>query len=140
MAEQKRNLCAGSMRYLGFHSAGVLPAAWQDIRATNIAGALAAFDPTYSGYLDWRELLLALAAAALPELHTATAPQLAMQALQLTAADGDGDGRLTQQEFEGLRWWFEPRQELLQEAEAEPPQHTEVLRAVSRWVGRAWLV
>lgn len=98
-----------------------------------MASALSAFDPTYSGYLDWRALLLALAAASLPAIHTATAAQVAVQALQLSAADADADGQLTQQEFEGLTWWFEPRQELQEAAAAAPDQHPDVLREMSRW-------
>lgn len=97
-----------------------------------MASALALFDPTYSGYLDWRSLLLALAAAALPAVHTATAAQVAAQALQMAAADGDNDGRLTQQEFEGLSWWFQPRQEMQEEALADPVQHAGLLHEVSR--------
>lgn len=112
---------------------GVLPPAWRDIDASRMASALAAFDPTYSGYLDWRSLLLFLASASLPAIHTATAAQVAMQALQLAAADGDSDGRLTQQEFEGLRWWFEPRQELQEAAAAAPELHTDVLHEIARW-------
>jgi hypothetical protein len=99
-----------------------------------MASALSAFDPTYSGYLDWRALLLALAAASLPAIHTATAAQVAVQALQLSAADADADGRLTQHEFEGLSWWFEPRRELQEAAAAAPDQHPDVLREMSRWV------
>lgn len=98
-----------------------------------MASALSAFDPTYSGYLDGRALLLALAAASLPAIHTATAAQVAAQALQLSAADADADGQLTQQEFEGLTWWFEPRQELQEAAAAAPDQHPDVLREMSRW-------
>jgi hypothetical protein len=111
---------------------GVLPAPWRDIDATHMASALSAFDPTYSGYLDWRALLLALAAATFRPLHTATAAQLAAQALQLAAADGDKDGKLTQQEFEWLRWWFEPRAELQEAAAAAPEQHADVLQEVDR--------
>lgn len=113
--------------------AGALPPAWREIDASHMAGALSAFDPTYSGYLDWRALLLALAAASLPAIHTATAAQVAVQALQLSAADADADGQLTQQEFEGLTWWFEPRQELQEAAAAAPDQHPDVLRETSRW-------
>jgi hypothetical protein len=98
-----------------------------------MANALATFDPTYSGYLDWRCLLLSLAAASLPAIHTATAAQIAVQALQLAAADEDRDGRLTQQEFEGLRWWFEPRQELQDAAAAAPEEHGDVLHEIARW-------
>lgn len=111
-----------------------------------MASALAAFDPTYSGYLDWRELLLALAAASLPALHTATPAQMATQALQLAAADGDGDGALSRQEFEGLHWWwFEPGcEELVRQGQADgaaapSQQHGDVLQELSRcvciWVG-----
>jgi hypothetical protein len=87
-----------------------------------MASALASFDPTFSGYLDWRELLLALAACSLPAIHTATPAQVAAQAVQLAAADGDADGCLTQQEFEGVRWWFEPRAEAVQAAQEQQQQ------------------
>jgi hypothetical protein len=99
-----------------------------------MASALAGFDPTYSGYLDWRELLLALATASLPAVHTATAAQVAAQALRLAAADGDQDGCLTRQELGGVGWWFAPRQELVEEAEAEPETHVDVLHEVARCV------
>jgi hypothetical protein len=103
-------------------SADVLPSAWLDIDAAHMASALASFDPTFSGYLDWRELLLALAACSLPAIHTATPAQVAAQAVQLAAADGDADGCLTQQEFEGVRWWFEPRAEAVQAAQEQQLQ------------------
>lgn len=72
-----------------------------------MASALAVLDPTFTGSLDWRQLLLSLAAAAVPALHTASPVQLAAQAAQLAAADGDGDGCLTSAEFESVRWWFD---------------------------------
>lgn len=97
----------------------MLPPAWLDIDAAHMAAALSSFDPTFSGYLDWRELLLALAACSLPAIHTATPAQVAAQAAQLAAADGDADGCLTQAEFEGVRWWFEPRAEAVQAAQEE---------------------
>jgi Ca2+-binding EF-hand superfamily protein len=97
-----------------------------------MTSALSVFDPTYSGYLDWRALLLALAAATFSPLHTATPAQLAAQALQLAEVDGDRDGKLTQQEFDQLRWWFEPRAELQEAAAAAPEQHVDVLKEVSR--------
>jgi hypothetical protein len=106
-------------------SAGVLPSAWLDVDAAHMASALASFDPTFSGYLDWRELLLALAACSLPAIHTATPAQVAAQAVQLAAADGDADGCLTQQEFEGVRWWFEPRAEAAQAAQEQQLQAEE---------------
>ncbi|WIA32871.1 hypothetical protein OEZ86_006045 [Tetradesmus obliquus] len=100
-------------------SQGVLPPSWLDIDAAHMAAALSSFDPTLSGYLDWRELLLALAACSLPAIHTATPAQVAAQAAQLAAADGDADGCLTQAEFEGVRWWFEPGAEAVQAAQEE---------------------
>jgi hypothetical protein len=112
---------------------GNLPPAWRDVDASRLASALATFDSTYSGYLDWRSLLLSLAAASLPAIHTGTTAQVAMQALQLAAADGDSDGRLTQQEFEGLQWWFEPHQELHDAAAAAPEHHGDVLHEIARW-------
>lgn len=116
--------------------AGVLPPAWQDIDAAHTTSALAAFDPTYSGYLDWRELLLALAATSLPEIHTATPADIAAQAQQLAAADGDGDGCLTQQEFDGISWWFEPHPEVVQEAlecqQEQPDAAANTVREVER--------
>lgn len=117
-------------------AAGVLPTAWRDVDASHMASALAAFDPTYSGYVDWRSLLMALAATSLPAIHTATAAQMATQALQMAAADGDCDGRLTQQEFEGLGWWFEPRQEVQEAAAAAPEEHADVLHEIARWVAQ----
>ncbi|KAF8067189.1 SPEF2 [Scenedesmus sp. PABB004] len=92
---------------------GLLPPAWTDVDPARLAAALAGFDPACSGYLDWRELLLALAGAAVPALHAGVTPaQVAAQAAALAAADGDGDGRLSAAEFEGLGpWWFEPRPE-----------------------------
>jgi hypothetical protein len=87
-----------------------------------MASALSSFDPTFSGYLDWRELLLALAACSLPAIHTATPAQVAAQSAQLAAADGDADGCLTQQEFEGVGWWFEPRAEAVQAADEQQQQ------------------
>jgi hypothetical protein len=94
-----------------------------------MASALASFDPTFSGYLDWRELLLALAACSLPAIHTATPTQVAAQAVQLAAADGDADGCLTQQEFEGVRWWWEPRAEAVQAAQEQQLQAGEQMNA-----------
>lgn len=98
-------------------SAGVLPSAWQDVDATHMTAALAGLDPTYSGYLDWRELLLSLAAASIPAIHTATAAQVAAQAGVLADVDSDRDGHLTQQEYEGVTWWFEPKPEAVQAAQ-----------------------
>lgn len=82
-----------------------------------MTAALASLDPTYSGYLDIRELLLSLAAASIPSIHTATAAQVAAQATQLAAVDGDKDGYVTRQEFESVIWWFEPKPEAVHAAE-----------------------
>lgn len=114
----------------------MLSESWRDVDAARMASALSVFDPTYSGYLDWRALLLALAAATFSPLHTATPAQMAAQALQLAAADGDSDGKLTRQEFEGLRWWFEPRAELQEAAAASPEQHADVLQELARCGGK----
>jgi hypothetical protein len=114
----------------------VLPPAWRDLDGARLSSALAAFDPVLSGYLEWRELVLALAAVALPAVHTATPAQVASQALKMADADSDSDGCLTRQEFEGLRWWFEPREELVQEAAADgqqqEEQHAQALRELRR--------
>jgi hypothetical protein len=90
---------------------GTLPAAWRELDALRLMRALAPLDPALSGYLDWRCLLLALAAAAVPSLHAATPADVAALALQADVADGDCDGFLTRAEFEGLRWWFQPQAE-----------------------------
>eukprot|EP00775_Hariotina_reticulata_P002553 gene2553-2855_t len=87
---------------------GVLPESWQDIDALHLVAALARLDPTYSGYLDWRQLLLALAAAAMPAVQAAGPAQVAAQVSVLTLADKDKDGFLTQEEFEGVQWWWGP--------------------------------
>jgi hypothetical protein len=102
-----------------------------------VASALSGFDPTFSGYLDWRELLLALAAASLPAIHTATPAQVAAQAVQLAATDGNADGRLTQQEFEGVAWWFEPRAEAVLEAQEQQQQQQQAEAAVGNDAGEA---
>lgn len=57
-------------------ASGVLPESWQDIDALHMATALGRLDPTCSGYLDWRQLLLALAAAAIPAIQAAGPAQV----------------------------------------------------------------
>jgi len=53
--------------------------------------ALQRLDPCDTGYIDWRQLLTALAAAAFPLLHEAGPDAVAAAASAAAAADADGD-------------------------------------------------
>lgn len=68
--------------------------------------AVQRFDTALSGYVDWREVACALLAAARPAIHTATTAVVAQAAQALAAADGDSDGWLTAEEWEGAHIWF----------------------------------
>ncbi len=88
--------------------AGVLPPEWLALSSGHIQSALRAFDTASSHYLPWRQLLLCLTVAAYPALITGSSWQLCQAMRRLAAADGDGDGRLTQQEWQGVDLWFAP--------------------------------
>jgi Ca2+-binding EF-hand superfamily protein len=96
---------------------GTLPQAWAALEPRHLVTALELLDPTHSGMIESRQLLTALAGAALHSVHTATPAVIAAQAAALAAGDADGDGCLTRTEFESVSWWFEPRQEALRSAQ-----------------------
>lgn len=57
----------------------VLPAGWQGTSHSALLGALRAFDPTSTGYVDWREIVCSLAAAAFPSLMQASCAEMGDQ-------------------------------------------------------------
>lgn len=65
---------------------GALPAAWRGLDAAHLLSSLSAFDPVDCGYLDWRELAIALIAASYPELTKSTATDMAGLTTQAVAA------------------------------------------------------
>jgi hypothetical protein len=65
---------------------GALPAAWRGLDAAHLLSSLSAFDPVDCGYLDWRELAIALIAASYPELTKSTAADMAGLTTQAVAA------------------------------------------------------
>ncbi len=72
---------AGDLAELLLHAAGegVLPDAWRSASSTALQGALAALDPVFSGYVDWRELVACLVGTAFPAVLQATCADLADQ-------------------------------------------------------------
>jgi hypothetical protein len=65
---------------------GALPSAWRALDAAHLLSSLSAFDPVDCGYLDWRELAVALIAASYPELTKSTAADMAGLTSQAVAA------------------------------------------------------
>lgn len=84
---------------------GVLPAVW-DASPDAMNRALQQLDPVYSQYVSSAELVCGLIAAAFPEVLTVTTRQLVHGVELLAAADGDGDGKLTEDEWAAVGWWF----------------------------------
>lgn len=81
--------------------------------------AVRSFDAADCGHVDWRELAAALLAAARPAVHAAPPEALARAACALAAADCDGDGLLTEEEWAGVDLWFtEPTPAELDAADA----------------------
>jgi len=86
--------------------AGALPRAWTTIDAAHMLAAVQQFDAALCGYVDWREIVCTLLAAAHPAAHTAEPAVVARTARALAAADGSGIGWLSAEEWEGVQLWF----------------------------------
>ena len=97
-----------------FALTGGLPASWRALEPARLLAALQPLDPAYTGWLDWRQLLVCLAGAALPALHEASAADMAAQAAAAAKAGRrakDPEGCLSAPAWERLRLWFEPNAE-----------------------------
>ncbi len=58
---------------------GLLPDGWQGVGVSGLQGALQLLDPTHTGYVEWRQLLASLVAAAFPVIMQATCADMADQ-------------------------------------------------------------
>lgn len=67
---------------------GILPAAWRTATTTQLLAALREFDPTHTGYVDWREVMACLVSAAFPVIMSASGADLADQ----IEVGGGGEG------------------------------------------------
>ena len=109
------------MRYTGG-----LPAAWCTLDDLHLSAGLKPFDLPNSGYLDWRELAVALVGASFPAVRTATASQVAATAAAIAAITGSAVGAggaagaagdagvvdrvlISKQQIMAVHWWFESR-------------------------------
>lgn len=90
---------------------GQLPGGWQAAGLVQMLSAVGHFDPTYTGFLDWRELVASLASCAFSSVTAAGPATLAAAAKALADADGDRDGLLTRAEWLGVKTWFELEEE-----------------------------
>jgi hypothetical protein len=96
---------------------GSLPAAWCALDDLHLLAGLQPFDLPNSGYLDWRELSVALVGASFPAVRTATAAQVAATAAggglgEVGLAEGPEHSAsvvLSKQQMMELRWWFDPK-------------------------------
>lgn len=83
------------------------PVEWQRATWKQMHDALAELDGHASGYVDWLEVAASLVLHACPQIADAAPKAFAAAAAALSAADGDADGAVTQQEWEGCELWFE---------------------------------
>lgn len=83
------------------------PPEWQRATWKQMHEALAELDGHASGYVDWLEVTASLVLHACPQIADAAPKAFAAAAAALAAADKDGDGAVTQQEWEGCELWFE---------------------------------
>lgn len=58
---------------------GSLPDPWRSASVSSMLGALRLYDPLYSSYLDWRELVAHLVVAAFPLIARADCAEMADQ-------------------------------------------------------------
>lgn len=89
------------------------PEEWQAITWKQMHEAIKKMDAHMSCYIDWLEMTTGLLIHARPEMIKVTANDLAEAAVALSAADSDGDGAVTLEEWMGCPMWFEPSQFLM---------------------------
>lgn len=58
---------------------GLLPDAWKGTTTLQLMACLRQYDPTFSGYVDWRELVTSLVSAAFPIVMAASCADMADQ-------------------------------------------------------------
>ncbi|GLC51118.1 hypothetical protein PLESTB_000467700 [Pleodorina starrii] len=88
---------------------GALPEPWRSASVASMLGALRLYDPLYSTYLDWRELVAHLVVAAFPLIARADCAEMADQVDICAEVDKDKDGLLTQEEWSAAELWFQYR-------------------------------
>ncbi|GIL73035.1 hypothetical protein Vretimale_4669 [Volvox reticuliferus] len=90
-------------------SEGALPESWRSVSVANMLGAMRLYDPLYSTYLDWRELVAHLVVAAFPLIARADCAEMADQVDICAEVDKDKDGLLSQEEWSAAELWFQYR-------------------------------
>ncbi|GFR40940.1 hypothetical protein Agub_g1600 [Astrephomene gubernaculifera] len=88
---------------------GSLPDPWRMASVNNMLNALRLYDPLFSTYLDWRELVVHLVVAAFPLIARADCADMADQIDICAEVDKDGDGLLSQDEWSTAELWFQYR-------------------------------
>ncbi|KAG2499886.1 hypothetical protein HYH03_002175 [Edaphochlamys debaryana] len=88
---------------------GALPEPWRGASVASMLGALRLYDPLYSTYMDWRELVVHLVIAAFPLIARADCAEMADQIDICAEVDRDHDGLLTQDEWTAAELWFQYR-------------------------------
>ncbi|KAL6765964.1 protein associated with central pair microtubule complex [Haematococcus lacustris] len=86
---------------------GALPERWREASPPALLGAVEQLDPTFSGYADWREMVVCLVAATFPTLMQASCTDVADACELLLSLDQDGDGLLSEQEWLASELWFQ---------------------------------
>ncbi|EFJ52136.1 hypothetical protein VOLCADRAFT_103155 [Volvox carteri f. nagariensis] len=88
---------------------GALPEPWRSASVSSMLGALRLYDPLYSTYLDWREVVAHLVVAAFPLIARADCAEIADQVDICAEVDKDKDGLLSQEEWSAAELWFQYR-------------------------------
>mmetsp|Transcript_35241 Transcript_35241/g.78424 ORF Transcript_35241/g.78424 Transcript_35241/m.78424 type:complete len:1824 (+) Transcript_35241:146-5617(+) len=85
----------------------ILPGGWKGTSIVQMQAALRAYDPMHTGYVDWREVVCSLLAAAFPLIMQSSCADMADQVDMLSEADADKDGYLTEAQWSSVELWFQ---------------------------------
>lgn len=88
-------------------SRGGAPGPWEAASTDAIDAVIKQFDHQSTGYIDWRELIASLAAQHFPKMVSALPRHVAETRMAMEAADEDSDGFLDEEQFLGVKMWWE---------------------------------